>query len=247
MPQITLPDGSTRQFANPVSVFDVAADIGPGLAKAALAGLVDGTLVDASHMMEADASLAIVTNKSEEALPLLRHSCAHLMGQAVKQLFPQAQVTIGPVIEDGFFYDFAFERSFTPEDLDLIEKRMGELASQAIVIERSTLSRDDAVKFFTDIGEEYKAEIIADIPADEHLSLYKQGDFTDLCRGPHVPNTGHLKAFKLTKVAGAYWRGDSNNAMLQRIYGTAFADKKELKTYLHNQAEAEKRDHRKIG
>ncbi len=247
MPQITLPDGSTRQFANPVSVFDVAADIGPGLAKAALAGVVDGTLVDASHMMEADASLAIVTNKSEEALPLLRHSCAHLMGQAVKQLFPEAQVTIGPVIEDGFFYDFAFERSFTPEDLELIEKRMSELASQAIAIERSTLSRDDAVKFFTDIGEQYKAEIIADIPADEDLSIYKQGDFTDLCRGPHVPNTGYLKAFKLTKVAGAYWRGDSNNAMLQRIYGTAFADKKALKTHLHNQAEAEKRDHRKIG
>ncbi len=247
MPQITLPDGSTRQFANPVSVFDVAADIGPGLAKAALAGVVDGTLVDASHVMENDSSLAIVTTKSEEALPLLRHSCAHLMGQAVKQLFPEAQVTIGPVIEDGFFYDFAFERSFTPEDLEKIEKRMGELASQAIAIERSTLSRDDAIKFFTDLGEDYKAEIIASIPTDEDLSLYKQGDFTDLCRGPHVPNTGYLKAFKLTKVAGAYWRGDSNNAMLQRIYGTAFADKKELKTYLHNLAEAEKRDHRKIG
>ncbi|MEE9334065.1 MAG: threonine--tRNA ligase [Granulosicoccaceae bacterium] len=247
MPQITLPDGSTRQFANPVSVFDVAADIGPGLAKAALAGVVDGTLVDASHIMQSDASLAIVTTKSEEALPLLRHSCAHLMGQAVKQLFPQAQVTIGPVIEDGFFYDFAFERSFTPEDLELIEKRMSELASQAIAIERSTMGRDEAVKFFTDLGEDYKAEIIASIPTDEDLSLYKQGDFTDLCRGPHVPNTAYLKAFKLTKVAGAYWRGDSSNAMLQRIYGTAFADKKELRTYLHNQAEAEKRDHRKIG
>jgi len=247
MPQITLPDGSTRQFANPVSVFDVAADIGPGLAKAALAGVVDGNLVDSSHVMESDASLAIVTAKSEEALPLLRHSSAHLLAQAVKQLFPEAQVTIGPVIEDGFFYDFAYERSFTPEDLETIEKRMVELASQSFAIERSTISRDEAVKYFKSIGEDYKAEIIESIPQDETLSLYKQGDFTDLCRGPHVPNTQHLKAFKLTKLAGAYWRGDSNNAMLQRIYGTAFADKKELKTYLHNLAEAEKRDHRKIG
>ncbi len=247
MPQITLPDGSVRQFANPVSVFDVAADIGPGLAKATLAGLVDGTLVDSSHVMESDASLSIVTNKSEEALPLLRHSTAHLMAQAVKQLFPSAQVTIGPVIENGFYYDFAFERAFTPEDLELIEKRMGELVAQSIPIERSTISRDDAIKFFDGLGEAYKSEIVGDIPANETLSLYAQGDFTDLCRGPHVPNTSHLKAFKLQSVAGAYWRGDSDKAMLTRIYGTAFADKKQLKTHLHNLAEAEKRDHRKIG
>jgi len=247
MPQITLPDGSVRHFANPVSVFDVAADIGPGLAKATLAGLVDGTLVDSSHIMEDDATLSIVTNKSEEALPLLRHSSAHLLAQAVKQLFPAAQVTIGPVIENGFYYDFAFERAFTPEDLELIEARMTELASQAIPIERSTIGRDEAVTYFNGLGEEYKSEIVGSIPTNEDLSLYKQGDFTDLCRGPHVPNTSHLKAFKLTKVAGAYWRGDSDNAMLQRIYGTAFADKKQLKAYLHNMAEAEKRDHRKIG
>jgi len=247
MPQITLPDGSVRQFANPVSVFDVAADIGPGLAKATLAGMVDGTLVDASHVMDADAVLSIVTNKSEEALPLIRHSTAHLLAQAVKQLFPTAQVTIGPVIENGFFYDFAFERAFTPDDLEKIEARMAELAAEAIPIERSTISRDDAVKYFDSLGEEYKSEIVGSIPSEEDLSLYKQGDFTDLCRGPHVPNTSHLKTFKLTKVAGAYWRGDSDNAMLQRIYGTAFADKKQLKAHLHNMAEAEKRDHRKIG
>ncbi len=247
MPTITLPDGSSRQYPNPVSVLDVAADIGPGLAKATLAGVVDGTLVDASHTMSDDASLAVVTTKSDEALPLLRHSTAHLLAQAVKQLFPTAQVTIGPVIEEGFFYDFAFERAFTPEDLTLIEARMAELVEQAIPLERSTLPRDEAVSFFKSLGEDYKAEIIADIPSDETLSLYQQGDFTDLCRGPHVPNTKHLKAFKLTKLAGAYWRGDSNNVMLQRIYGTAFAQPKELKTYLHNMAEAEKRDHRRIG
>ena len=247
MPTITLPDGSSRQYPNPVSVLDVAADIGPGLAKATLAGVVDGTLVDASHTMSDDASLAVVTSKSDEALPLLRHSTAHLLAQAVKQLFPTAQVTIGPVIEEGFFYDFAFERAFTPEDLTLIEARMAELVEQAIPLERSTLPRDEAVSFFKSLGEDYKAEIIADIPSDETLSLYQQGDFTDLCRGPHVPNTKHLKAFKLTKLAGAYWRGDSNNVMLQRIYGTAFAQPKELKTYLHNLAEAEKRDHRRIG
>lgn len=247
MPTITLPDGSSRQYPNPVSVLDVAADIGPGLAKATLAGVVDGTLVDASHTMSDDASLAVVTTKSDEALPLLRHSTAHLLAQAVKQLFPTAQVTIGPVIEEGFFYDFAFERAFTPEDLTLIEARMAELVEQAIPLERSTLPRDEAVSFFKSLGEDYKAEIIADIPSDETLSLYQQGDFTDLCRGPHVPNTKHLKAFKLTKLAGAYWRGDSNNVMLQRIYGTAFAQPKELKTYLHNVAEAEKRDHRRIG
>ena len=247
MPTITLPDGSSRQYPNPVSVLDVAADIGPGLAKATLAGVVDGTLVDASHTMSDDASLSVVTTKSDEALPLLRHSTAHLLAQAVKQLFPTAQVTIGPVIEEGFFYDFAFERAFTPEDRTLIEARMAELVEQAIPLERSTLPRDEAVSFFKSLGEDYKAEIIADIPSDETLSLYQQGDFTDLCRGPHVPNTKHLKAFKLTKLAGAYWRGDSNNVMLQRIYGTAFAQPKELKTYLHNVAEAEKRDHRRIG
>ncbi len=247
MPQITLPDGSTRQFAQAVSVHDVAADIGPGLAKAALAGVVDGELVDTSFQMESDASLSIVTAKSDEALPLLRHSSAHLLAQAVKQLFPEAQVTIGPVVDDGFYYDIAYERPFTPEDLETLEKRMVELAAKAIPIERSTMERDEAIAFFKSIGENYKAEIIEDIPTNETLSLYKQGDFTDLCRGPHVPGTQHLKAFKLTKLAGAYWRGDSNNEMLQRIYGTAFADKKALKAYLHNLAEAEKRDHRKIG
>ncbi len=247
MPTITLPDGSNRQYPNPVTVLDVAADIGPGLAKATLAGVVDGTLVDASHTLAEDVSLAVVTNKSDEALPLLRHSTAHLLAQAVKQLFPTAQVTIGPVIEDGFFYDFAFERAFTPEDLELIEARMSELVEQAIPLERSTLPRDEAISYFKSLGEDYKSEIIEDIPSGETLSLYQQGDFTDLCRGPHVPNTKHLKAFKLTKLAGAYWRGDSNNVMLQRIYGTAFAHPKELKTHLHNVAEAEKRDHRRIG
>ena len=247
MPTITLPDDSTRQYPKPVTVMDVAADIGAGLAKATLAGIVDGNLVDASHVMDADASLSVVTNKSDEALPLLRHSTAHLLAQAVKQLFPSAQVTIGPVIDDGFYYDFDYERSFTPEDLDTIEQRMKELAQQGIPLKRSTISRNDAVAKFKGIGEEYKAEIIESIPEDETLSLYEQGDFTDLCRGPHVPNTSHLKAFKLTKLAGAYWRGDSNNPMLQRIYGTAFANPKELKTYLHNLAEAEKRDHRRIG
>jgi len=226
---------------------DVAADIGAGLAKATLAGLVDGELVDASHVMENDARLAVVTNKSDEALPLLRHSTAHLLAQAVKQLFPGAQVSIGPVIEGGFYYDFDYERSFTPEDLEKIEQRMKELAEQAIPLQRSTISRDDAVQLFKGMGEVYKTEIIESIPQQEVLSLYAQGDFTDLCRGPHVPHTGHLKAFKLTKLAGAYWRGDSSNAMLQRIYGTAFANPKELKTYLHNLAEAEKRDHRRIG
>ncbi|MFK8081526.1 MAG: threonine--tRNA ligase [Granulosicoccus sp.] len=247
MPTITLPDDSTRQYPNPVTVMDVAADIGAGLAKATLAGLVDGELVDASHVMDKDSRLAVVTNKSDEALALLRHSTAHLLAQAVKQLFPGAQVSIGPVIDGGFYYDFDYERSFTPEDLETIEKRMKELAEQAIPLQRSTITRDDAVQLFKGMGEDYKTEIIESIPQDEILSLYAQGDFTDLCRGPHVPHTGHLKAFKLTKLAGAYWRGDSNNAMLQRIYGTAFANPKELKTYLHNLAEAEKRDHRRIG
>lgn len=247
MPQITLPDGSNRQFDAPVTVLDVATDIGPGLAKAALAGVVNGSVVDVSHTIDSDVALSIVTNKSDEALDLMRHSTAHLLAQAVKQLFPEAQVTIGPVIENGFYYDFAYERPFTPEDLELIEKRMSELATQNIPLVRSIMERDAAVQFFKDMGEDYKAEIIESIPSNEALSLYQQGDFIDLCRGPHVPSTGHIKAFKLTKVAGAYWRGDSNNPMLQRIYGTAFFDKKALKSYLHNQAEAEKRDHRKIG
>jgi len=247
MPSITLPDGSQRDYENAVSVADVAADIGPGLAKATLAGVVDGTLVDASTQITGDASLAIITSKDDDGLHLIRHSTAHLMAQAVKQLYPEAQVTIGPVIEDGFYYDFAYERAFTPEDLDAIEKRMAELARQAIPIVRSELPRDEAMAFFANLSEEYKSEIISDIPPEEVLSLYEQGDFTDLCRGPHVPDTGKLGHFKLMKLAGAYWRGDSNNAMLQRIYGTAWTSKKELKAYLHRLEEAEKRDHRKIG
>ncbi|GAB1263347.1 threonine--tRNA ligase [Aurantivibrio infirmus] len=247
MPLITLPDGSQRQFPQPVSVLDVASDIGPGLANAALAGIVNGETVDTSFILDQDTSLAIVTERSEEGVEVLRHSCAHLLAQAVKTLFPEAQVTIGPVIEDGFYYDFAYDRPFTPEDLAAIEKKMGELAKADFPVTRRELSRDDAVKYFRGLGEEYKAEIIESIPANEALSLYKQGDFEDLCRGPHVPSTGKIKAFKLTKVAGAYWRGDSNNAMLQRIYGTAWANKKELKAYLHRIEEAEKRDHRKLG
>ena len=247
MPSITLPDGSQRDYEKAVSVAEVAADIGPGLAKAALAGVVDGTLVDASTRIDNDAELSIITSKDDDGLHLIRHSTAHLMAQAVKQLYPEAQVTIGPVIEDGFYYDFAYERAFTPDDLDAIEKRMTELASQAIPILRSELPRDEAVSFFDKLSEKYKAEIIRDIPSDEVLSLYEQGDFTDLCRGPHVPDTGRLGHFKLMKLAGAYWRGDSSNAMLQRIYGTAWTSKKELKAYLHRLEEAEKRDHRKIG
>jgi threonyl-tRNA synthetase len=247
MPQVTLPDGSNRQFDHPVSVFDVASDIGAGLAKAAIGGKVDGNMVDTSYSIDKDVELSIITPTSPEGLEIIRHSSAHLLAQAVKQLFPGAQVTIGPVIEDGFFYDFAFERAFTPEDIEAIEKRMNELAQQDIAVVRSEKSRDEAVRFFKDMGEDYKAEIISDIPAEEALSLYQQGDFIDLCRGTHVPSTGHLKAFKLTKLAGAYWRGDSNNEMLQRIYGTAWANKKELKQYLHRIEEAEKRDHRKLG
>lgn len=247
MPSITLPDGSRKQFDEPVSVATVAASIGPGLAKAALAGQVSGELVDTSFVIDHDVELSIVTAKDDAGLEIIRHSSAHLLAQAVKDLFPRAQVTIGPIIDDGFYYDFSFERSFTPEDLVVIEKRMVELAAKDFVVERSLMERDAAVVFFRDLGEEYKAEIIASIPADQELSLYRQGDFIDLCRGPHVPNTAHLKAFKLTKMAGAYWRGDSNNEMLQRIYGTAWPDKKALKAYLHRLAEAEKRDHRKIG
>ena len=247
MPVITLPDNSTREFDAPISVLDVALDIGPGLAKATLAGVVNGVTVDATHIIENDASVAIVTDRSDEALEIIRHSSAHLLAMAVKELFPSAQVTIGPVIEDGFYYDFSFERAFTPEDLEAIEKRMAELAKQDFPISREEWDRDEAVDFFKGIGEAYKAEIIASIPSDEPIGLYRQGEFIDLCRGPHVPSTGKLGAFKLTKVAGAYWRGDSNNEMLQRIYGTAWANKKDLKAYINRLAEAEKRDHRKIG
>ncbi len=233
MPVVTLPDGSQRSFDHPVSVKEVAESIGPGLAKSALAGRVDGRLVDVSHEIQEDSDLAIVTERDEQGLEIIRHSAAHLLAQAVKQLFPAAQVTIGPVIDNGFYYDFSFERPFTPEDLKAIEARMSELAKANQSVSRSVMERDDAVRFFRDMGEEYKAEIIEGIPSDEPLSLYNQGDFTDLCRGPHVPSTGRLKAFKLMKVAGAYWRGDSRNEMLQRIYGTAWADRKALKAYLH--------------
>ncbi|MFK8031207.1 MAG: threonine--tRNA ligase [Gammaproteobacteria bacterium] len=246
MPVITLPDGSQRQFDHAVTVADIAADIGPGLAKAALAGRVGENVVDTSFLIEQDSDLAIITARDEEGLDVIRHSTAHLMAMAVKQLFPTAQITIGPVIEDGFFYDFSYERSFTPEDLAAIEKRMGELAKEDLAVTRSELSRDDAVAYFKGEGEHYKAEIIESIPSDEAIGLYGQGDWKDLCRGPHVPSTGHLKAFKLMKLAGAYWRGDSDNEMLQRIYGTAWGDKKALKAYLHRLEEAEKRDHRKF-
>ncbi|MBB3060407.1 threonine--tRNA ligase [Microbulbifer rhizosphaerae] len=246
MPVVTLPDGSRREFSKPVSVHDIAADIGPGLAKAALAGVVDGKEVDTSYVIDRDAELAIITDRQPEGLEVIRHSTAHLLAQAVKQLYPGAQVTIGPVIEDGFYYDFAYERQFTPEDLEKIEQRMEELAKEDIPVSRRLMPRDEAVKYFRDMGEEYKAKIIADIPSDQDISLYRQGDFEDLCRGPHVPSTGKLKAFKLTKVAGAYWRGDANNEMLTRVYGTAWANRKDLKAYLHRIEEAEKRDHRKL-
>jgi threonyl-tRNA synthetase len=247
MSTITLPDGSQRQYDQPVTVMQVAADIGKGLAKATLAGKVDDKLVDASHVITGDCRIRIITDRDAEGLEVIRHSCAHLMAQAVKELFPQAQVTIGPVIEDGFYYDFAYERSFTPEDLEKIEARMEELAKEDFAVTRSLMQRDEATAFFRGQGEEYKAQIIESIPVNEPLSLYTQGNFTDLCRGPHVPSTGKLKAFKLTKIAGAYWRGDSRNAMLQRIYGTAWPDKKSLQDYLHRLEEAEKRDHRKLG
>ncbi len=247
MIQITLPDGSKRPFDHPVSVQDVAASIGAGLAKATLAGKVDGKLVDASFPIEHDASLQIITEKSPEALEILRHSTAHLMGQAVQRLFPGAQVTIGPVIDNGFYYDFAYERPFTPDDLPKIEAEMHKIVEEKLPLTRSVKSRDEAVAFFRGLGETYKAEIIEGIPAYQDLSLYTQGEFTDLCRGPHVPNTGKLHSFKLMKVAGAYWRGDSNNAMLTRIYGTAWLNDKDLKAYLFQLEEAEKRDHRKIG
>jgi len=247
MPVVTLPDGSKREFDRAVTLREVAESIGAGLARAALAGKVDGRLVDLSFAVEADAEVALITGRDAEAVDIIRHSTAHLLAQAVKSLYPGAQVTIGPVVENGFYYDFAFERPFTPDDLQAIEKKMEEIAAQGLEVKRSLMPRDEAVRFFRGLGEAYKAEIIESIPANEPLSLYSQGEFTDLCRGPHVPDTGKLKAFKLMKVAGAYWRGDSNNASLQRIYGTAWADKKDLKEYLHRLEEAEKRDHRKIG
>jgi len=246
MPVITLPDGSHKQFENAVSAAEIAASIGAGLAKAALAAKVNNKLVDTSFVVKEDAQVSIITDKSQEALEIIRHSTAHLLAQAVKELFPSAQVTIGPVIENGFYYDFSFSRAFTPEDLVLIEEKMHELIKQDLQVKRRVISRNVAIAFFRKIGEEYKAKIIEDIPEDEILTTYQQGNFIDLCRGPHVPSTGKIKAFKLTKVAGAYWRGDSKNEMLQRIYGTAWLDKKSLDEHLKNLEEAEKRDHRKI-
>ena len=233
MPVITLPDGSNREFDHAVTVLDVARSIGAGLAKATLAGRVDGNLVDASTLINQDASLQIITAKDEEGVDVIRHSTAHLLAQAVKQLFPEAQVTIGPVIENGFYYDFSYHRPFTPDDLTAIEAKMQQLVAEDFVVNRSVVSRDAAIEYFTGLGEAYKAELIASIPADQDLSLYQQGEFTDLCRGPHVPSTGKLGSFKLMKIAGAYWRGNSDNEMLQRIYGTAWGDKKELQAYLH--------------
>ncbi|MFT4997488.1 MAG: threonyl-tRNA synthetase [Chitinophagales bacterium] len=247
MPTITLPDGSQRSFDNAVSVFDVANDIGPGLAKAALAGKVNGSIVDTSYVMATDSDLAIITDRDEEGLEVIRHSTAHLLAMATQDLYPSAQVTIGPVIEDGFFYDFAYERAFTTDDLEKIQQRMTELAKNDLAVERKVMSREDAISEFAKKGEDYKVEIIRELPAGEDISVYGQGEWMDLCRGPHVPSTGKLKAFKLTKVAGAYWRGDSNNEMLTRIYGTAWANKKALNAYLTRIEEAEKRDHRKIG
>lgn len=246
MPRITLPDGSEKNFDTPVSVAQIAASIGSGLAKAAIAGVVNGKLVDTFHIVDEDAQIRIITDKDPEGLEIIRHSTAHLLAHAVKSLFPTAQVTIGPVIENGFYYDFAFGRPFSPEDLAQIEEKMADLVKENYSVSRKVVSRDEAVSFFKGLGEEYKVKIVQDIPADETLTIYQQGDFADLCRGPHVPSTGMLKAFKLTKVSGAYWRGDSNNEMLQRVYGTAWKDKKSLDEYLKNLEEAEKRDHRKI-
>ena len=246
MPVITLPDGSQRSYAQPVTVTEIAQSIGAGLARAALAGKVDGQLVDTSHLISADAALSIITDKDAEGLELIRHSTAHLLAYAVKELFPEAQVTIGPVIENGFYYDFSYARPFTPEDLAAIEKRMAELVKLDLPLVRRVLPRDEAVAYFKRIGEHYKAEIISSIPADKDVSLYSEGEFTDLCRGPHVPSTGKLKVFKLMSVAGAYWRGDHRNEMLQRIYGTAWVKKEDLDAYLHRLEEAEKRDHRKL-
>jgi len=247
MPQIRLPDGSVKQFDAPVTVAEVAGAIGSGLARAALAGKVDGKLVDTTYRIDKNAALAIVTDKDPEGLDLLRHSTAHLLAHAVKELFPDAQVTIGPVIEDGFYYDFSYKRPFTPEDLAAIERRMAEIAKRDIKVQREVWDRSQAINFFKDQGEHYKAQIIEAIPGDEPISVYRQDNFTDLCRGPHVPSTGKLKVFKLMKVAGAYWRGDSRNEMLQRVYGTAWAKKDDLDAYLHRLEEAEKRDHRKLG
>jgi threonyl-tRNA synthetase len=247
MVSVRLPDGSQRQFDAPVTVASVAASIGAGLAKAALAGKVDGKLVDTSFLIDRDSDLAIVTDKDADGLEVIRHSTAHLLAYAVKSLFPEAQVTIGPVIDNGFYYDFSYKRPFTPEDLEAIEKKMAELAKKDEPVERKVIPRDDAVAYFKSIGEHYKAEIIASIPANEDVSLYSEGQFTDLCRGPHVPSTGKLKVFKLMKLAGAYWRGDSKNEMLQRIYGTAWTKKEDQEAYLHMLEEAEKRDHRKLG
>ncbi len=244
---ITLPDGSQRQFERAVTIAEIAASIGPGLAKAALAGRVDGVTVDTSHLVDHDAAISIVTDRDPEGLEIIRHSTAHLLANAVQELYPEAQVTIGPVIEDGFFYDFAYKRPFTTEDLGAIELRMAEIAAKDLPVHRRVLPRDVAIEHFKNLGEHYKAEIIGAIPAGESISLYGQGDWEDLCRGPHVPSTGKLKAFKLMKVAGAYWRGDSRNEMLQRIYGTAWASEKQLKEYLTRLEEAEKRDHRRIG
>jgi threonyl-tRNA synthetase len=247
MPVIRLPDGSERRFDQNITVAQVAASIGAGLAKAALAGRVDGKLVDTSFVIDRDVALAIVTDKDADGVEIIRHSTAHLLAYAVKDLFPEAQVTIGPVVENGFYYDFAYKRPFTPEDLAAIEKRMAELAKQDFPVTREVWQRDQAVEFFKSVGEQYKAELIAAIPADQEVSLYREGDFVDLCRGPHVPSTGKLKVFKLMKVAGAYWRGDSKNEQLQRIYGTAWAKKEDQEAYLHMLEEAEKRDHRKLG
>jgi threonyl-tRNA synthetase len=247
MIQVTLPDGSKREFPGPVKVADIAASIGPGLAKAAIAGKVDGKVVDTAYTVDRDAPVSILTAKDPDGLEVIRHSTAHLLAYAVKELFPDAQVTIGPVIENGFFYDFSYKRPFTPEDLEKIEKRMAELAAKDEPVSRRVLPRDEAVQYFKSIGEDYKAEIIASIPAGEDVSLYREGGFEDLCRGPHVPSTGKLRHFKLMKVAGAYWRGDHRNEMLQRIYGTAWATKEELQQYLTMLEEAEKRDHRRLG
>jgi threonyl-tRNA synthetase len=247
MIQVKLPDGSVKPFDRPVSVAEVAASIGAGLAKAALAGRVNGKLVDTSHVLEGDADLAIVTSRDKDGLEIIRHSSAHLLAHAVKELYPDAQVTIGPVIDDGFYYDFSYQRPFTPEDLTAIEKRMAEISRRDIRVERQLMPRDEAVKFFIDMGEKYKAEIIASIPSNEDISLYRQDNFIDLCRGPHVPSTGKLKVFKLMKVAGAYWRGDSRNEMLTRVYGTAWATKEDQEAYLFRLEEAEKRDHRRLG
>ncbi|SVA50193.1 uncharacterized protein METZ01_LOCUS103047, partial [marine metagenome] len=247
MPKVTLPDGTLKSFDKAITVADVASSIGSGLARAALAGEVDGQLVDTSFLIENDVNLSIITNKDEKALEIIRHSTAHLLAQATQQLYPKAQVTIGPVIDNGFYYDFSYKKGFSEQDLAKIEKKMNAIVKQNLPIERQEMPRDDAIKLFKSMGEHYKAEIIESIPTNEVLTLYKQGDFVDLCRGPHVPSTSKLKVFKLMKLAGAYWRGDSKNEMLQRVYGTAWENKKDLEDYLHRLEEAEKRDHRKIG